>query len=575
MRLEELESGLLEINANNEKLQKREAELIELQLVLEKAGVFFDSARGEASGLAAESALGGRGNDSMEAPLLEAGSLSEDPSKGSRLGFVAGMVAKDKLNSFERVLFRATRGNMFLRSVAVEGAIMDPATGDKMEKSVFVVFFSGERARTKILKICEAFGANRYPFPEERPRQRQLYAQVTGSLKELSSTLEAGLRHRDGVLAQIGQQLETWSLKVKREKAIYHTMNKLSIDVTRKALIAEAWCPVAAKGRVQEAIRRAADASPASVGTIFQVIPTREAPPTYFQTSKFTSAFQSIVDAYGIAGYREVNPTVFSIITFPFLFAVMFGDVGHGMLLTLAALWFVKNERALGSQKLNDMIQMVYGGRYVILLMGLFSIYTGLIYNEFFGMPMTLFGGSRFSCPGHVTVNALGFTVCEEASKTGLVMKPGTSPYPFGVDPGWFGSRTMLPFLNGMKMKMSIVMGVTQMTLGIFHSLFNHLYFKDQLSITFEFIPQILFLMAMFGYLSLLIIMKWVSGSIADLYHILIYMFLSVSRRCLAWLAGGAPACGSGRPAFCPRGLAVAGGRRPRCCWREGRSPFP
>lgn len=47
-----------------------------------------------------------------------------------------------------------------------------------MEKIVFIVFYAGERAKAKIMKICEAFGANRYPFPEETPKQLQMRAEV-------------------------------------------------------------------------------------------------------------------------------------------------------------------------------------------------------------------------------------------------------------------------------------------------------------------------------------------------------------------------------------------------------------
>lgn len=39
--------------------------------------------------------------------------------------------------------------------------------------------------------------------------------------------------------------------------------------------------------------------------------------------------------------------------------------------------------------------------------------------------------------------------------------------------------------------------------------------------------PQMIFLNSLFGYLSLLIVVKWCSGSQADLYHVMIYMFLS------------------------------------------------
>jgi hypothetical protein len=80
--------------------------------------------------------------------------------------------------------------------------------------------------------------------------------------------------------------------------------------------------------------------------------------------------------------------------------------------------------------------------------------------------------------------------VCPELG--GEVAFPkGMPPYPFGVDPVWHGTKSELPFLNSMKMKMSILLGVVHMNLGIMMSLFNNLYFKDRLSTICEFIPQV------------------------------------------------------------------------------------
>lgn len=78
---------------------------------------------------------------------------------------------------------------------------------------------------------------------------------------------------------------------------------------------------------------------------------TFENPPTYNRTNKFTKGFQALIDAYGVASYREMNPTPYTIITFPFLFAVMFGDLGHGMLMALFGLWMILKEKPLAAKK--------------------------------------------------------------------------------------------------------------------------------------------------------------------------------------------------------------------------------
>jgi V-type H+-transporting ATPase subunit a len=579
-RLDELETETIEINGNAERLARSYAELHELQLVLEKAGSFFERARLDAAaegGGAGGGAGGGLGADraysvpeAMDAPLLESalgGGVGGGPSVGTglgaigggtynsqggpgRLGFVAGLIQQEKLVAFERLLFRATRGNVFLRTAPV-GSVPDPATGEKQEKHVFVVFHAGERARQKVLRICEAFNANRYPFPEEPSRQRQMHGEVTARLRELHATIEAGDRHREAVLQGIALSLASWQRAVRREKLVHHTLNKFSVDASSKVLVGEAWCPVAARARVHDALRAANEGSATGghVQAIMQPLAASSAqaknagpPPTYFRTDDFTGCFQTIVDAYGTARYREANPAVFTIVTFPFLFAIMFGDLGHGMLMLAFALYLVLNENKFKRQQLDEIFGMAFGGRYCILLMGIFSLFTGLLYNEFFSMPMTIFfGPSRAKCvvggaaSGEVRADVSDLRACADIPGGTVAFPPGTPPYPLGVDPVWHGTKSELPFLNSVKMKMSIVLGIVHMNLGILVSLCNQLHFRDALSVVFEFVPQIIFLNALFGYLSLAIVYKWVSGKTTDLYGIMIGMFLSPGTIKPAW----------------------------------------
>jgi len=67
-----------------------------------------------------------------------------------------------------------------------------------------------------------------------------------------------------------------------------------------------------------------------------------------------------------------------------------------------------------------------------------------------------------------------------------------------------------------LKMKMSIIIGVTQMSVGLLLKLLNAIHFGNGLDIAFEFIPQCIFLWAIFGYLCFLIVYKWCTDFMAQ-----------------------------------------------------------
>uniref|UniRef100_A0A672QT08 V-type proton ATPase subunit a n=1 Tax=Sinocyclocheilus grahami TaxID=75366 RepID=A0A672QT08_SINGR len=400
------------------------------------------------------------------------------------------VIGRERIPTFERMLWRVCRGNVFLRQADIEDPLEDPATGDHVHKSVFIIFFQGDQLKNRVKKICEGY--------ESITAQSQY--------RVLNQTED----HRQRVLQAAAKTVRVWFIKVRKMKAIYHTLNLCNIDVTQKCLIAEIWCPVSDLDSIQFAL------SGSTVPSILNRMQTKQTPPTYNKTNKFTSGFQSIVDAYGISNYREINPAPYTIITFPFLFAVMFGDLGHGILMTCAALYLVLRESRLIAQKNdNEMFNMVFAGRYIILLMGIFSVYTGIIYNDCFSKSLNVFGSGWSVRPmfgergGNWTPTTLKDNHILQLDPA--VPKVFSGPYPIGIDPIWNIATNKLTFLNSFKMKMSIVLGVIHMTFGVTLSLFNHLYFKKPLNIYLGFIPEIIFMVSLFGYLVLLIFYKWLA----------------------------------------------------------------
>ena len=95
------------------------------------------------------------------------------------------------------------------------------------------------------------------------------------------------------------------------------------------------------------------------------------------------------MDTYGIPNYKEANPAVFTCVTFPFLFGIMFGDLGHGsVLLSVGIILCLLNQYL--RKNMPGMIGLLKI-RYLILLMGFFAAFAGFVYNDFMSIPLFIF----------------------------------------------------------------------------------------------------------------------------------------------------------------------------------------
>lgn len=513
------EGRINSLNDSHDTLQKRYVELIELRYVLNDTGSFFDQAHGQSQAIRSST------EDTEVAHLLDNAldmeqqtSVTDESLAVMNIGFISGVVPRARTMAMERILWRILRGNLFMNQIEIDEPIRDPISGDLVDKNVFMIFAHGAEILAKVRKIAESLGATLYTVDENPKHRHDQLNEVNSRIGDIMSVLENTRQTANAEMTYLAENVNSWMVTIRKEKAIYQTMNLFNYDPNRKCLIAEGWCPTNDLHKVQSTIKESAETSGALQPSILNQIETTKEPPTFNRTNKFTQAFQSIMDAYGIATYREVNPGLIAIVTFPFLFAVMFGDFGHGFFLFVAALYLVINEKSLARAKYGEIFDMAYYGRYIMLLMGIYSMYTGFIYNDIFSKSMNIFG-SRWTFPGN------------SSSETVVGIQTGT--YPIGLDPVWEEADNGLLFTNSLKMKLSVCVGVIHMTFSLCLSLINHRYFHSNLDIIANFIPGMLFLCSIFVYLIICIMYKWIvdwsqtDAAPPSLLNMLIYMFLS------------------------------------------------
>lgn len=131
---------------------------------------------------------------------------------------MAGVINKEKLVAFERVLWRIGRGTIFLRHSDVEELIFDSSTvgyylkilnytkiafnfqGKEVRKSAFIVFFQGENLATKIHKICNGFKVYIVDLPVEHTVRDEQIKKISVEILDIKNVLNQMEEHKKRLL---------------------------------------------------------------------------------------------------------------------------------------------------------------------------------------------------------------------------------------------------------------------------------------------------------------------------------------------------------------------------------------
>lgn len=297
-----------------------------------------------------------------------------------------------------------------------------------------------------------------------------------GNLKNVRKIVQTLTHQINTIHNLIKTNISTWEYHVDRELRTLRFMSQLEMNNKACCFHSEAWilkddlkkldglkCFDTCEGRFIYAIKE-------------DTVSTK---PTYFSNSVYTESFQNLTNVFGVPRYREINPALFLIFTFPFLFGMMFGDVFHGLILLVFSILMIFNYNKLHG---TGAFQIILEGRFVVLFCSFFSIWFGFLYGDFASVPIHLFP-SQF-----------------DTNRT----------YPFGIDPKWHEASNKMVFINSVKMKLSLIVGFAHMGLGTVLSLANTMYRRDYLDLFCVAAPQALAFFLFLGYLVFLCVYKWV-----------------------------------------------------------------
>ncbi|WP_320127388.1 V-type ATPase 116kDa subunit family protein [uncultured Sphaerochaeta sp.] len=248
------------------------------------------------------------------------------------------------------------------------------------------------------------------------------YLEVSGQLKQVEEKV-------DEIIKQQQSPLDAMWCNLRLNELCNQIRSYFAY--TRNTTLFSGWVPTDQSDSVTEAISRASNGQCVIEWTGAEEMP-REEIPVSIATPKAFSPFKKMVDNYNTPEYGSVNPTLFVMIAYLVMFALMFADVGQGFILLLIG-FLGRIDYKRNPMKPDSMISRNLCD--LLLYLGVASMIGGVLFGSYFGF--SLFPAIWFNYDHVVNGVATGGVINDVYAILGLTVKFGIVIIYLGLVINW------------------------------------------------------------------------------------------------------------------------------------------
>ncbi len=229
-------------------------------------------------------------------------------------------------------------------------------------------------------RIFTAIGFETFSIPPDYEGSPEEIADAAAEeIQKLEKSIDQLTARKESVAKEWGAQiLATWEI-LEIEKA--RVSVKSYFVYTESSVKAWGWVP---EGHQEKLERLLTDI----VGTAYTLAfdePdfAEHDSPTYLDNPKFMKSTEDVVSAYGTPSKHDLDPTKIMWLSFPLIFGLVFADVGQGLLILIIGLAAIRATRK--GDDWGQIMGYVQNGGTGLVMMGIFAILGGFLFGSFFG----------------------------------------------------------------------------------------------------------------------------------------------------------------------------------------------